>query len=141
EHPLIITSRGSRELFGVLGDFAQRYGIPVVQVRPSQLAIATDHPMYAGTDPNRWLAAADLVVVLDSLVPWAPLDAGPPREAFVVRVGPDPLHASVPLWSFRTDLAITAAPHLAICALDAELAGLGVAARPSVRERAERVAA
>ena len=52
ESPLIIASRGSEELFEVLGPFAERFAIPVVQFWRTSPAIATTHPLFAGEVPG-----------------------------------------------------------------------------------------
>jgi acetolactate synthase I/II/III large subunit len=115
--PIVVTSRGGPELFAVLSGFADRYGLPVTQMRPSRLSLPTDHPLCTGTTPDQLLAEADLVLVLDTLVPWLPSGPAPNDDAYVVHVGPDPMHAHIPLRSFRTDIAVTADPATFLHAL------------------------
>ena len=121
--PVIVTSRGSRELFEVLPAFADRFAVPVTQVRPAQLTMPTRHPLSTGTLPGPQLARADLVIVLDTAVPWLPGGPRPADDAYVVHVGADPLHSRIPVRTFATDLAVTAEPHLFAAALTAALAG------------------
>jgi acetolactate synthase-1/2/3 large subunit len=61
------------------------------------------------------LKKADVVVGLESDVPWIPVRGGPRAEAFVAHVGVDPLFGSLPVRSFRSDLTLTsnAVPFLA----------------------------
>jgi acetolactate synthase-1/2/3 large subunit len=124
ERPLVITSNGGRtaESAKAITHLAETFAIPVIQYRPRHLALSTEHPMMAGWDPHELLKEADLVVVIDSDVPWIPVQGGPRPEARVLHIGPDPLWVRYPLRGFRTDLAIT-----------------GVVA-PTVMQLAERVA-
>ncbi len=117
EQPLIITSHGGEALFGVLGDFAEEFAVPVVQFWRTSPAIATDHPMYAGEVPMALLAEADAVIVLDSLVPWMPDRMKLRPDATVIAVGPDPLFSGVPVRSFPADLTINATASSAVSAL------------------------
>ena len=119
--PLVVTSRGGPELFAALGDFADRWATPVTQLRPSRLSLPMDHPLCTGTAHGPHLAEADLVLVLDTLVPWLPAGPSPAPDAFVVHVGADALHGDIPLRSFRADLAVTADPAAFVRALDAAL--------------------
>ena len=56
------------------------------------------------------MAEADLVLVLDSGVPWIERATPPAPGARVVHVGPDPLFATRPVRGFRSDLVIAADP-------------------------------
>src|SRR6185295_15219295 len=51
--PLIVAANAARDpaAFAALGDFAQRFAIPVVQHRPRYLSLASSHPMNLGYDP------------------------------------------------------------------------------------------
>ncbi len=127
EHPLIITSMGGRDLFDLLGPFAERFAVPVSQFWRVSCAIATDHPFSAGEVPKADLAAADVVVVLNTMVPWM-MHSMPLRDdATVVAIGPDPHFADIPVRSFRADLSITSDAAAAIAAIAAGLEAAGVA--------------
>ena len=52
--------------FTALDELAAEWGIPVVQYWAVRLALATDHPMNAGVDPEPWLGEADAILVIDS---------------------------------------------------------------------------
>src|SRR5690606_20674597 len=90
-----------------------------------------------GYAPAGPLAEADLVVVLDSGVPWIEAAGRPAPGTRVVHVGPDPLFARMPVRGFRCDLAITADPAAVLDALAAELP----APTPAVAARRDRIAA
>ena len=75
ERPLLITQRAGAFAAGfeALAQFAARFALPVVEFWPSRISLPVDHPMHAGFDPAARLAEADLVLAIDSLVPWIPL--------------------------------------------------------------------
>src|SRR3546814_7661724 len=82
------------------------------------------HPCHVGADPGPWLAAADVVVVLDCLAPWWP-DRHPLAEgARVVNIGPDPLFSRFPVRNFRSDLSIAGESSLTLPALIAAMRDL-----------------
>lgn len=137
ENPLIITSDGGEALFGELGDLAERFAIPVVQFWRTSPAISTEHEMYAGESPRPLLAEADVVVVLDTMVPWMP-GRMPLRDgATVIQVGPDPLFSDVPVRNFPADLVITSTSPAAVAALAAGLTEVGHHDNPSTTARRE----
>ena len=107
-NPVIFAQHGPRtaEGFAHLAAAVERHAIPVVQFWANGLAIPTTHPMWAGIDPEPWLGEADVVIVLESLVPWAPEKQGPKPGAKVIQVGPDPLMARFPVRNFRSDIAL-----------------------------------
>lgn len=109
KRPLIISQRGagSQEGFETLSKLALDWGIPVCQYWAIQLGVPTDHPMAVGVDPAKWLAEADLVLVIDCLAPWSP-DIHPLGEGCkVVHIGQDPLYSRFPVRNFPSDVALT----------------------------------
>ena len=142
ERPLLIGSResgGGRD-FAHLLRFAERLAVPVVQFWPSRLAFPTDHPLHAGFALDPWLAEADLVLVLDTLVPWLPGRREPRPGTPVITIGPDPLFAGVPLRGHRSDLTITADTALALAALETELAAWSEREGAQLEARRRRIA-
>ncbi|MBT6275792.1 MAG: thiamine pyrophosphate-requiring protein [Chromatiales bacterium] len=135
KHPLLITSDGSKELFDVLGAFAERFAIPVVQFWRMAPAISTHSPMYAGESPRNLLAEADAVVVLDTIVPWMPGSMAIADDAVVIQIGSDPHFSGLPVRSFRSDIVITATPATAIAALHRGLDDESLAETPATTVR------
>jgi acetolactate synthase-1/2/3 large subunit len=109
EYPAIFAQRGagSELAFAALGEMAAEWGIPVCQYWAVQLAVPTDHPMESGPDPRPILEKADVILVIDSLAPWAPGDIEPREETRVIQLGPDPLHSRFGVRNFRSDLSLT----------------------------------
>jgi acetolactate synthase I/II/III large subunit len=92
ESPLIVSHRAGDDPMGFarLGAFAETHAIPVVEVAPSSLALSGLSPMHAGFDAGPDLAEADVVLVLDTAVPWVPFRHRPAPNATIIQAGPDP---------------------------------------------------
>ncbi|WP_129794430.1 thiamine pyrophosphate-requiring protein [Sphingosinicella sp. CPCC 101087] len=121
--PLIVAFRlGARDGgFDRLTAFAEKHAIPVVEFWPSQLSIAGTSPMHAGYDHSEDLAKADVVLVLDSIVPWLPHRHGFADNATVIQAGPDPHQVETPIRGFAVDLALTGESADIVAALDAAM--------------------
>jgi acetolactate synthase-1/2/3 large subunit len=106
--PVIVAQRGagSAEAFAQLATLADDWGIPVVQYWAVQLAMATDHPMSVGTNPEPWLSDADVILVLDCLAPWSPAVHKPSPGCKVIQAGQDPLYSRFPVRNFQADLSL-----------------------------------
>ena len=103
--PLIITSYLGRNKDAVneLVQLSDRLAIPVLQSVPNYMNFPSDHPMHCGyqwnsPDQNELLAKADLVLVLDSDVPWIPLNNRPAKDCTIYHIDIDPLKEKMPLW-------------------------------------------
>ena len=124
ENPLVITGmlgRDPREST-VLARLADRYALAVVPFNTRYFALSSDHPMFQGSAPAPLLAEADLVIVIDTDVPWIPSREAPAAGARIVQIGEDPLHARLPMRGFPSDLTITATNLSALEALETALA-------------------
>lgn len=108
QRPVIVAQRGagSDEGFAALAALADTWGIPVVHYWAVQLAIATDHAMCVGSNPEPWLSGADVVLVLDSLAPWSPEIHKLAPDCRVIQAGPDPLYSRFPVRNFQADLSL-----------------------------------
>jgi acetolactate synthase-1/2/3 large subunit len=108
ERPLIIAATLPNEAVPVLAHLAERCAIPVITHNPRTVCLPSSHPMHFGYEPGTLLADADLVIVLDSDVPWIPQLQGPSPGVHVVHIGVDPFYVRYPMRSFPSDLAIQA---------------------------------
>jgi acetolactate synthase-1/2/3 large subunit len=127
QRPLVIASNVGR-LPGeseALAALAERFKLPVAVQTPRFLCLPTDHPMHVGFDPAPFLAEADLILVVESDVPWMPGVKAPSPEARIVHIGEDPAFLRYPMRSFRSDMSIAAGTAPALEALAAALAALG----------------
>ncbi len=121
--PLIITTTVGRypDAAATLAALAETFAIPVVMHWPRYVCLPVDHPMHAGFAPGPGLKEADVVLVVDSDVPWIPAIEGPTESAKVVQFGIDPLYGDYPLRSFAADIVINANPVTGLKALHAAL--------------------
>jgi acetolactate synthase-1/2/3 large subunit len=119
ERPLIIAATLPSEAVPVLAHLSERCAIPVITHNPRTVCLPSSHPMHFGYEPGTLLADADLVVVLDSDVPWIPQLQGPAPGVHVAHVGEDPFYVRYPMRSFPSDLAIQAGVTNALSALTA----------------------
>jgi acetolactate synthase-1/2/3 large subunit len=113
DFPLILTSATgrTRAAFDELAALAQEFALPVVQADARDLNLPTSHPMHLGFDAGAHLAKADVVLVLNSAVPWVPSAVTPKRDAKVIHVSTDPLETKYPFRAFEADMLITGAAH------------------------------
>ena len=108
KNPLIIAGRGDSSAFDVLGPFADACGVPVAHFWPARLAISSEHPMHVGFDVSPWIETADLILVLDMLVPWLPARHKLADGVKVIHIGADPGFHRMPMRSFPGDLFVRA---------------------------------
>jgi acetolactate synthase-1/2/3 large subunit len=119
EHPLIITSTLPAAAVPLLAHLAERCAIPVVAHNSRTVCMPSSHPMHFGFEPGALLADADMVIALESDVPWLPSLTHPQAGCHVAHVGEDPFYVRYPMRSFPSDLAIQAGPVQALEALTA----------------------
>ncbi|MFC2953857.1 thiamine pyrophosphate-requiring protein [Marinicaulis aureus] len=117
--PLIVTSYLGRkpEAVAALEALSETLGAGVLESVPSRMNFPHDNPLYQG---NQWnepqqndaLAEADVVLAIDTDVPWIAAHNRPGDEAAVFHIDIDPLKQQMPLWhigslrSFRADAAV-----------------------------------
>ncbi len=140
ERPVIITDRtGARpEAVASLVEVAELLGCPVIDQR-DRINFPVSHPLCAGDDSGV-LASADVVLLLDSEVPWIPVQAAPPPDATVLQIDIDPVKATMPTWAYPVALPITASTAVALPLLAEELRLLATPARKARwRDRRDQV--
>jgi acetolactate synthase-1/2/3 large subunit len=133
--PLVITSYLGRNpaAVGELVELCQTLGIGAWTSVPTYLDFPADHPLYLGNQVNALvknaaLEEADVVLVLDSDVPWIPTITKPNSAAKTYHIDVDPLKQQMPLWyfpmqhSFRADAA-TALHQINACVAAAKASG------------------
>ncbi len=104
-HPLIVTSYLGRNPDAVpaLVELAELLAIPVLESAAFCVNFPGEHPLHAGyqfttSAQNQLLAEADVILVLDSDVPWIHATSRPSPAAAIYAVDIDPLKASMPMW-------------------------------------------
>ena len=103
--PLIITSYLGRNPDAVpaLVELAELLAIPVLESAAFHVNFPGDHPLHAGyqfttSEQNPVLARADVILVVDSDVPWIHATSRPSPDAAIYDIDIDPLKASMSMW-------------------------------------------
>jgi acetolactate synthase-1/2/3 large subunit len=143
ELPLIVTSSVGRVPAAVeaLAALADEFALPVVQAEPRDMNLPTDHPMHLGYDVGLLLAKADVVMVIDSVVPWMPRNLQPRRDAKIVHLSADPLETRYPFRELEADLLITGSSLAGMRMLRATLGEAMKGRKPSIESRRKMLAA
>jgi len=145
EAPVLVTSRIGRtvEGFAATADLADLAGVLVTgRLEGGPVNLPTRHPMNVPGRPEAAAAisAADVILLVESDVPWLPATVTLRPDVQVFHVDPDPSKASMPLWSYPVDVAVQADGPAALAAVAAELRRLADE-QPTVAKRlADRVA-
>jgi acetolactate synthase-1/2/3 large subunit len=142
-NPLVITGQLGRDPHEavLLTRLAERFALPVVPFNPRHFAISGNHPMFQGAAPGSLLTEADLILVLESDVPWIPSLASPGPDARIIQVGEDPLYQRYPMRSFRSDLTIRSNLATFLQALEPALAARADGRAEEITARRDRLAA
>jgi acetolactate synthase-1/2/3 large subunit len=126
--PLIVTSYLGRNPAAVteLVRLCNRLGVGVLESVPSYTNYPHNDALYQGNQwnhpfQNRALAEADLVLVVDSDVPWIPTVSKPNDEAAIAIIDVDPLKQSTPLWHIKARRCYRADAATALAQLNARL--------------------
>lgn len=106
ERPLIIAGTVGRNPAAVasLTALAEAVGC-IVTDKSGPLNLPLSHPLFRA-NATGLLREADVVLILDSQVPWVPKDGQPPESARIAQIDIDPLKASMPLWGFPVTLPL-----------------------------------
>jgi acetolactate synthase-1/2/3 large subunit len=136
--PLAVTSFLGRNAKAVPGLVAlcRRLGMGVLESVPCAMNFPHSDPLYQG---NQWnepvqnpvLADADVILVLDSDVPWIPSVSKPSDSARIFHIDVDPLKQQMPLWHINAE-----ASHRADAERALQQLGAWFDANPPREERA-----
>lgn len=105
KNPLVVTSYLGRNKDAVeeLVQLCDKLAIPVLESVPNYVNFPSNHPMQCGyqwnsPEQHKLLAEADVVLVLDSDVPWIALHNRPSKDCTIYHIDIDPLKENMPLW-------------------------------------------
>ena len=139
--PVVMTSYLGRRPDAVdqLVRLCQRLGVAVLESVPSRMNYPHDDPLYLGNQwnqpmQNEVLAQADVVLVVDSDVPWIPLVNQPSVTAKIHHIDFDPLKQAMPLWYIGAHHAYLADAGTALEQVNAHLDKLSLDAE-AIAER------
>lgn len=108
DFPVLVTTSGGRvsQAFKAIGEFAEKCGVAVVQPFNTDVNLPSAHPMNFGGAWKMLLELADMILVLDSAVPWNS-KVSLNEDSKVIQIAPDPFYRQYPLRGFPADIAIT----------------------------------
>lgn len=114
--PVVLCQRGDPEgkLGALLTRVARKFGLGVAEPFSVRNVLASDDLSLLGYDAVAALTGADLVIVLDSGVPWIEALNPLTENCRVVHIGPDPQFGRMPVRGYRSDLSIAADPVAAL---------------------------
>jgi acetolactate synthase-1/2/3 large subunit len=109
QFPLIITSASGRAPLTVspLAALCERFAIGVVEHRSRYVCLPSSHALHLGYESAPVLDKADLILVVETDVPWFPQEGEPRPGTRIVNIGVDPLFSDYPIRGFDGELAIT----------------------------------
>lgn len=127
ERPLCITAELGRYRSGpeALVQLANRFALPVIEHgKRNFFNYPTEDGMHLGFAPSPYLEEADLIISIESHVPWIPAFTRLKRLPRVIQIGVDPLCRQIPMRSFPVDLALAGDPALTLRKLTEALQAL-----------------
>jgi len=126
--PLVVTSFLGRNPLAVaaLVRLCETLGVGVLESVPNYVNFPHGNELYQG---NQWneprqnvaLAEADVVLVIDSDVPWIPTSSAPNAGALIYHIDVDPLKMQMPLWYISARERFAADACTALGQIDAAL--------------------
>lgn len=124
QRPVVITAELGRYRGGpeALVQLAQRHGIAVVEHgKRNFFNFPTTHPLHLGFNPSPIIKQSDLIIVVESHVPWIPAFASVVHNPKLIQIGVDPLQSRIPMRSFPADIALAGDPALTLRKLTSAL--------------------
>lgn len=141
--PLVVANHMGREpeAVGELVAFAEAWGVPVVEVFRESMNFPADHPLHLGFAPSPLVGQADLVIAIETDVPWLPRRGGPRPGTPVIQVAQDPFFSRYPIRGFPIDVALVGSPALSLAALRRALEARRHPCEEDIAARTARVTA
>ena len=121
--PVIVATAAGQETAAVplLEEAARRFGIGVADPWARYLNIASNHSNRIGSQIAEVFSHADVVVFLESDVPWIQKREAPAAGTYIAQIGVDPLFSAYPIRSHRSDINVSATPAAFLTELVAAL--------------------
>ncbi|OCS84772.1 thiamine pyrophosphate-requiring protein [Caryophanon tenue] len=104
KNPVIVTSYVGKnpQAVDALVALCEQLAIPVIEHIPTYVNFPRNHALHAGYDPHALITEADVIVALDTDVPWIVTQATPKPDCAVYFIDPDPIKEEIPLWHIAT---------------------------------------
>ena len=118
-NPIAIAKGNGRDPGSVqpLVELAELLGMPVFEAAQTYVSFPRAHSLHAGFDAGPHLGEADVIVLLETDVPWIPKRRSPRPDATVIGIGQDPLFSRYVVRGFPLDVALAGQPRLTLAAL------------------------
>ncbi|MGD9684900.1 MAG: thiamine pyrophosphate-requiring protein [Candidatus Obscuribacterales bacterium] len=132
KRPLIVTAELGRYPGGpeALVLLAQRYAIPVVEHgKRNFFNFPTENDMHQGFEPSPLVEEADVILAVETHVPYIPALSGVKKPPTIIQIGVDPLCSNLPMRAFPVDIGLAGNPALNLKALTRALACVGASER------------
>ncbi|MCQ6281723.1 thiamine pyrophosphate-requiring protein [Bacillus sp. EB600] len=141
ENPLLITTYLGRKTKAVqeLTEFCKKLAMPVVEQIPTYVNFPREHPLHLGYDPNPLIPEADVIIAIDTDVPWVSTLVQPKDDCKVFFIDLDPIKEEIPLWHIPAMKNYRADAYASLSQLNEELAQRNID-EDQVRERYQRLA-
>jgi acetolactate synthase I/II/III large subunit len=140
--PLIVTSYLGRNPAAVpsLVDLAELLAIPVVEAMAYHVNLPHDNPLHGGfqyhsVSQNPLLADADVILAIDTDVPWIPAVNKPADDAAIYYIDIDPLKTQMQMWHVPARRFAAANSKVAVEQIAAFVRDNGLADQAAVAER------
>ncbi len=116
ENPVILTEYLGRNQDAVksLVLLSELLGCAVMEPTRKRMNFPTDHHHYMNGFQKDIVESADVILLLDVDVPWAPAIHRIRQDAKVLQIDLDPLKARIPLWGFPIDVSVLASTENAL---------------------------
>ncbi|KAI5479100.1 acetolactate synthase [Pseudohyphozyma bogoriensis] len=143
--PLIVTSYLGRNHTAVqeLIKFVDVLGIPVFSSCPSTVNIPFNHPSHAGVAYGGKIDIvenADVILILDSDIPWVPLHTTPSSTTKIFHIDCDPLKERMAMHVFPSSIRAKADSSLALEQLNDYVATKTTLSASTIADRKSRLA-
>ncbi|WP_255437718.1 thiamine pyrophosphate-requiring protein [Thalassobacillus sp. CUG 92003] len=128
EYPLVITSYSGRKKESVdeLIRLCEQLALPVIESNGTHMNFPSNHDLHQGFQVGEYLEKADVVLVIDSDVPWVPTEHKPNEQCSVFHIDIDPIKKDMPLWHIPTVASYQADSYQALKQLNDYLSNLKV---------------
>jgi acetolactate synthase-1/2/3 large subunit len=142
KNPLIITGRLGSDptAMNAMVGFAEALVAPVVTPASPFVSMPNTHDFHLGVSSSPYIKDADVIVVVESDVPWYPSQSKPADDATVIQIARDPNYGDIPIRNFPKDISIGGDPKLALELLAHALRN-GPRDEKSLSERADKIRA
>ena len=120
--------------FEALVELAEIMAMPVVEQWHTHFNFPQNHPLHAGYDPSLFLKEADVILTIESDVPWFPKLSEPRPETTIIQIASDSLFIDYPYRGFSSDISLSGNPRLSILALKDAIQSISLDQKP-IRNR------